>query len=352
MLCPLCGKNVHLKCEKKLYDKTVCRKCFYAFTNRRQLAYLIDLIVFNFVFARVIGLIFSFIPGLTQDQGQSLLYLLALMAILLFNFKDCVFGQSLGKAICGVRVISELTGMPAGILDSFARNLPLAVPFMPFVISFQMGKGHRTGDDWSKTRVVWKKYATNPVFAVTPFPASNNALVPQTTSIASKALLFSGIGCGGIAILLFAFLFVAAMIGGDNGNSPPVPSPSNQKIEAQISEALQTGFDKEKQKIFDYIHPTGTAKSIKLHDVTVIEWKRGQVSGRLEDVVQFTVRYTLYWQGPITTDGFTKITQTFDNETQRYVGGKILETNGTTNQDVSYALGYIGGMLLYDALNK
>jgi uncharacterized RDD family membrane protein YckC len=84
-----------------------------------------------------------------------------------FLCKDCFWGQSLGKAICGVRVIDETTGEPAGIGASFKRNLPLVIPLMPLVVALQMGKGHRIGDGWSGTKVIWKRFANHPVFAAT-----------------------------------------------------------------------------------------------------------------------------------------------------------------------------------------
>jgi uncharacterized RDD family membrane protein YckC len=60
----------------------------------------------------------------------------------------------------GLQVIDERDGRPAGFWDSLQRNLILLVPFMPLVIAvflFQ-GDGHRTGDGWARTKVIWKDY--------------------------------------------------------------------------------------------------------------------------------------------------------------------------------------------------
>ena len=81
--------------------------------------------------------------------------------------KDCFSGHSAGKAMCGVRVIDETTGKPGGIWASFKRNLPLVIPLVPIFVGFQLCEGHRTGDGWSNTKVIWKKYATHPIFAPT-----------------------------------------------------------------------------------------------------------------------------------------------------------------------------------------
>jgi hypothetical protein len=40
------------------------------------------------------------------------------------------------------------------------------IPFMPLIVAFSLGKGSRIGDGWAHTKVIWKKYASNPVFAV------------------------------------------------------------------------------------------------------------------------------------------------------------------------------------------
>ena len=42
--CPLCGKTKHMRKAKKLYGHMVCPKCYYGFANRRQFAYILDLI--------------------------------------------------------------------------------------------------------------------------------------------------------------------------------------------------------------------------------------------------------------------------------------------------------------------
>jgi len=106
-------------------------------------------------------------------------------------------------------------------------------------------------------------------------------------------------------------------------------------------------LNQNKQQVLNNIHPVGTAKNAVVHDVAIV-WKHGQATNRMEDVLQFTVRYTLYWQGPVTQDGYTKISETFDNESQRYTAFQILATNGVTNEHVGEAI----GSLLFNYLNN
>ncbi len=127
-----------------LYNHFVCRKCYYAFTNRRQFAYVIDAVVINLL---------------------CLVPMVNLAVLLLCAGKDCFAGQSLGKALCGVRVIDRATGKAGGFGMSFKRNLPLYIPFMPLVIGFGLSKGFRLGDGWAHSKVIWNKYKDHPVFA-------------------------------------------------------------------------------------------------------------------------------------------------------------------------------------------
>jgi uncharacterized RDD family membrane protein YckC len=105
--------------------------------------------------------------GSSQSKIHSVNWVLGWILTPAFLFKDCFSGQSLGKATCGVKVIDETTGEPGGIGASLKRNLPLVIPFMPLIVAFQLCKGHRTGDGWSNTKVIWKKYATHPIFSPT-----------------------------------------------------------------------------------------------------------------------------------------------------------------------------------------
>jgi hypothetical protein len=161
-----------------------------------------------------------------------------------------------------------------------------------------------------------------------------------------------GIGCGGLFLLCFLG-FAALVIVSLNSTPTPDPSVSNSttpepepRVEDIILSQLQPAFDAQKQAIFNSIHPLGTAKSITIHEVTVDSWKNNQRTNRQEDILKCTVRYTLYWEGGTTSDGFTKISATFDNESQRYLPSKILETNGLTNDDTGKIVLNAGGEIL------
>lgn len=153
---------------KPLYGHHVCKKCYYGFANRRQLAFVIDSVLFR-VGAFVVGLAFGF-ALLSLQAGQDAMMALSMPLdiglLALFLCKDGIRGQSLGKMACGVTAIDRRTGAPIGPGASFKRNLPLVICFMPLVVAVQLCKGQRLGDGWAFSKVIWNKYADHPIFAV------------------------------------------------------------------------------------------------------------------------------------------------------------------------------------------
>jgi len=127
-----------------------------------------------------------------------------------------------------------------------------------------------------------------------------------------------------------------------------ITGPSTS-VEQRIANNCQSLLTRDKQAVFDQLHPIGTAKSIVVHEVNVDSWKHGKATNQESDIIRFTVRYTLFWEGPITTDGYTKIESTYDMESQRWTT-KVLGTNGTTNEDVksgaiSFGVEFLKGLL-------
>lgn len=175
--------------------------------------------------------------------------------------------------------------------------------------------------------------------------------MPLSTN--AKVLIGAGAGCGLILAGLVGVITLLALVGG-NSHSRQQPSSSwrQTSIEEQIRQQLTHALNEQKQDVFSALHPLGTAKSVTVHEVTIDAWRGGRNTQQWEDLKQFTVTFTLYWEGPIEKDGFTKVSMTYDNESQRYVSGRTLHTNGTTNGDVVEALGQLGGALLYDTLHS
>ena len=106
--------------------------------------------------------------------------------------------------------------------------------------------------------------------------------------------------------------------------------------EDKIKDAVSTSLQNHRQQIFDAFHPIGTAKYIKVHSI--------EVYGNNVDAV-----FTIYWQGPITTDGYTKVAMHYDGDVERWTAAQILATNGMTNSqagELAFDFGYEIGSAL------
>ena len=153
--------------KKVLYGTPVCKRCYYRFANRRQLAYIVDTILWwpvSFALAQGLSEVTA-ILCLDPMLGAIVFFGFNWVAFpLLFFCKDCFRGHSPGKWICGVRAVDRDGLEPIGIASSLKRNLPLLIPVLPFVIAFLLQKGHRLGDGWANSKVIWKRYSNHPVF--------------------------------------------------------------------------------------------------------------------------------------------------------------------------------------------
>ena len=150
--CPLCGDTQKMGGRARLvYEHWLCRRCSSGLANRRQLAWLIDLVPLWAV------MVVLTVALRTLDASQSF-GLAVLLAYALWLFKDGFDGQSPGKRLMGLQAVDAGTGRAASFGASFRRNLPLLIPVAPLVAAFQMTRGPRFGDGWANTRVIWKKH--------------------------------------------------------------------------------------------------------------------------------------------------------------------------------------------------
>jgi uncharacterized RDD family membrane protein YckC len=157
-----------MKRPKKLYEHTVCSKCVNGFANRRQFAFLIDMVALYAI--EVLAVIVAVMLA-SDPSGEPLPVaerVITVGFVGLFLLKDGFSGCSLGKKLLGVQVVKRETGAPIGFKESAARNLPLLLPFVPLIVAVQLMKGYRLGDGWSKAKVIWCRYADHPIFTGKP----------------------------------------------------------------------------------------------------------------------------------------------------------------------------------------
>jgi hypothetical protein len=107
----------------------------------------------------------------------------------------------------------------------------------------------------------------------------------------------------------------------------------------------QEWLSENKQRMFDGFHPTGKATGVKVTDVAVT-WKGGSPGRQWEDVSAYTVRFALYWQGPVISDGHSEIEFVYDTAIERVTYCRLLRSNGITREDIGNAAGELAAELL------
>ena len=166
--CPTCLRPMAKphKC-KTLYGVTVCKKCRNGFANRRQAAYIVDIVLYTTLTYTMMfaAAMMSGSTGLDPD-GVLLIVLGWLILPFLFTFKDAFNGRSPGKMLFGVRVVDAQTRQPISPSQSMRRNLVLMIPYVGLIGGvITMMRGQRWGDKWAGTMVIWNKHAFREPFA-------------------------------------------------------------------------------------------------------------------------------------------------------------------------------------------
>lgn len=147
---------------------------------------------------------------------------------------------------------------------------------------------------------------------------------------------------GAIAKKITAWLLGGAAVAGGAAATYAALNPKD--VEAELAAKIQRDLNNNRDKFFHKIHPVGKATSIKVHEVKS-HWKTAKPRN-LDDLVGFDVRYTIFWDGPIQKDGFTKLISTYDAEVERYVDTSIIATSGITNDDaVNASISFLTGLL-------
>ena len=127
------------------------------FKIKRLLAYLVDysvLIAFE-LFMHILSSNDLFMNILSSGIAVAIMRVLM---IIYFLSRDSIFrGQSLGKRLMGLKVISLKTKDPIKIQESFIRNVTLVIPYLVFIEVIYAGFSRtpiRMGDYFAKTFVI------------------------------------------------------------------------------------------------------------------------------------------------------------------------------------------------------
>ncbi|MCC7291067.1 MAG: RDD family protein [Phycisphaerales bacterium] len=210
-VCPLCAEIVGAQGtpgfqgnpgpsdSKDLYGSRVCAACAGRFTDRRWMAFMLDMVVLGYAWLLVdvviqvakgdlhaishilplnlllaplgmiglpcwpITLAGSFNLRGRVDFAQTLLVLATFACVLL---KDGFRGQSPGKHWLGLRVVDRETLRPTSLGGSMKRNLALLMPFFLgyIAVGLTLRRRGRFGEKWAGTVVIEDRFRDNPVF--------------------------------------------------------------------------------------------------------------------------------------------------------------------------------------------
>ena len=177
--CSICGKPFVHALPRTLYGFPVCAEDHQSFMVKRIVAHLIDVVLYSIFFAIALwGFIIVSVIIVAASSGPSgpsdrtadfvarLWVLMIPLGMLGRTLVDGFRGHSPGKAMLGLQVVEENTGRPIGFFQSFQRNLPLLIPLVPLIVLVMLlqNDGHRLGDGWAHTKVIWKDYRHRPPF--------------------------------------------------------------------------------------------------------------------------------------------------------------------------------------------
>ncbi len=176
-VCPLCLREYTRRRKPALlYATLVCSKCRTGLANRRQLAFVLDSVLFFFLYWGFVVAVIALVvesgspagPGLASAIGVfAFIFVLPLMFILTFILKDGFSGYSPGKLLLGLRVVDVRTRQPTGFWRSCKRNLTVLVPYAgPIVGAITMMRGQRWGEGWAKTMVIRTKLSHRPPYVL------------------------------------------------------------------------------------------------------------------------------------------------------------------------------------------
>jgi len=165
--CPICNRQRKLTKKRTLYGYPVCKRCRNGFANRRQAAFITDIVAVQLaMWCMAVAL--ALVPVSTMNVwwvGQTCAYI---TFWILFTCKDGFSGMSPGKWLFGVQVVDAKTREPISFKASAKRNVTLVIPYINWIFWLiavvQMMLGPRIGDGWAKTVVIWRKHTHKPPF--------------------------------------------------------------------------------------------------------------------------------------------------------------------------------------------
>ena len=113
-------------------------------------------------------------------------------------------------------------------------------------------------------------------------------------------------------------------------------------------EKMREGAEKflkaNKQQILEKYHLLATAKDVELKDFALAD-RNSQVTDKMENAVGYGIAFVIYWEGPVTKDGFLKLIAFYDFSARTFTDVRVVQTNGVLNEDAAKGIGEVLGAM-------
>jgi hypothetical protein len=114
--------------------------------------------------------------------------------------------------------------------------------------------------------------------------------------------------------------------------------------EEKLQEGVSKWLKANKQQIVEKYHLLATAKDVELQAIMLAD-KNLQETDKLENAVGYGIVFTIFWEGPVTKDGYLKLIAYYDFSVRTFTEVQVVQTNGVLNQDAAEGIGEILGAM-------
>jgi len=91
-------------------------------------------------------------------------------------------------------------------------------------------------------------------------------------------------------------------------------------------------------------HILATANDVELQEFMLVD-KNAKPTDKTDNAVGFGIVFTIFWQGPVTKDGYLKLFAYYDVSLRTFSKVEVVATNGVLNEDAAKGFGEILGAM-------
>jgi len=114
--------------------------------------------------------------------------------------------------------------------------------------------------------------------------------------------------------------------------------------EEKLQESVAKWLKGSKQQIVVKYHILATANDVELQEFMLVD-KNAKPTDKTDNAVGFGIVFTIFWQGPVTKDGYLKLFAYYDVSLRTFSKVEVVATNGVLNEDAAKGFGEILGAM-------